>query len=119
MEKKIVGYKWVFTIKYKANGLIKRHKARLVAKRYTQTLGIDYQETFVPVAKLNFIRILLSLVVNLDWSLHQFDMIFFFFFLHRNLDEEIYMDLPPRFENLFDDKVCNLKKSLYGLKTIT
>ena len=67
--KKIVDYKWIFTIKYKANGTIKRYKARLVAKGFTQTYSIDYQETFAPVAKMNTIRILLSLVANLDWPL--------------------------------------------------
>ena len=69
-----VGCRWVFTIKYKADGTIERCKARLVAKGYTQTYGIDYMETFAPVAKINTIHILLSLAVNLDWPLHQFDV---------------------------------------------
>lgn len=69
--KKSVGSKWVFSIKYKADGSIKRYKAKLVAKGYTQTYGIDYQETFSPVGKLNTIRVLLSLATNLDWPLHQ------------------------------------------------
>jgi hypothetical protein len=56
----------VFTVKYKADETVERYKARLVAKRYTQTYSIDYQETFLPVAKLNTIQILLSLVANLD-----------------------------------------------------
>lgn len=56
---------------YKADGSIKRYKAKLVAKGYTQTYGIDYQETFSPVGKLNTIRVLLSLATNLDWPLHQ------------------------------------------------
>lgn len=73
-ETKIVGYKWVFTIKCKADGSVKQYKARLVAKGFTQTYGIDYQETFVPVAKINSIRILLSLAVNLDWPIHQLDI---------------------------------------------
>ena len=62
-----VGCKWVFTVKYKVDDTIESYKARLVAKGYTQTYKIDYQETFAPVAKINTICVLLSLVVNLDW----------------------------------------------------
>ena len=57
--KKTVGCKWIFNVKYKANGTLERYKARLVAKEYTQTYDIDYQETFAPVAKMNTIRILI------------------------------------------------------------
>ena len=57
--KNIVECKWIFTLKYKANGSLERHKARLVARKYTQTYGVDYQETFALVAKMNIVRILL------------------------------------------------------------
>jgi hypothetical protein len=80
-----VGCRCVFTIKYKMDGTIERFKARLVTKGYTQTYGIDYIETFVPVAKINTVRILISLAVNLDWPLYQFDVKNVF--LHWDLQE--------------------------------
>lgn len=67
--KTIVGCKWIFTLKYNSNGSTKRYKARLVAKMFTQTNGIDYSETFTPDAKLNTIKVLLSIAANLDWPL--------------------------------------------------
>ena len=110
-----VSCRWVFTLKYKHDGSIDRHKARLVARGYTQTYGIDYQETFVPVAKLNTIRILISLAVNLDWPLQQYDIKNAF--LHGDLKEDIYMTIPPGYgDSTTKGKVCKLQKALYGLK---
>ncbi|RVX01148.1 Retrovirus-related Pol polyprotein from transposon TNT 1-94 [Vitis vinifera] len=113
--KKPVGCKWIFIVKYKADGNVDRYKARLVAKGFTQSYGIDYQETFAPVAKLNTVRVLLSLAANLDWSLHQLDVKNAF--LNGDLEEEVYMDIPAGLETTSNfNKVCRLRKSLYGLK---
>ena len=106
--------KWIFTLKYKVDGSLERHKAKLLAKGYTQTYGVHYQETFAPIAKMNTVRILLSLVTHYNWQLLQYDVKNAF--LHGDLDEEIYMNSPPGFEENTGNKVCKLKKTLYGLK---
>lgn len=83
---KTVGCKWVFMMKYKCDGTLDRYKAGLVAKGFTQTYGIDYSETFYPIAK-NTIRVL-SVVVNKDWPLYQLDVKNAF--LNGDLEEEVY-----------------------------
>ncbi|CAM8882632.1 unnamed protein product [Rhodiola kirilowii] len=114
LNKPMVGCKWIFTPKFKSDGTLERYKARLVAKGYTQTYGIDYTETFAHVAKLNTVRILVSIAANLDWPLRQFDVKNAF--LNGKLEEEVYMNPLPGFEDAFGSKVCKLEKALYGLK---
>ena len=110
--RKTVGCKWIFRHKLGADGNIERFKARLVAKGFTQTYGIDYNETFAPVAKLQSLRLLLAIAAIEDLEVHQMDVKSAF--LMGELEEEIYMDQPEGFEE--GDQVCRLKKSLYGLK---
>jgi len=88
----VVGCRWVFTLKYRLDGFVDGYKARLVAKDYTQTYGIDYIETFSPVAKMNFIMIMFSIVVNLSWPLFKLDVKNAF--LYGDLQEEVYMEQP-------------------------
>ena len=93
IDANIVTCKWFFTLKYHPNGTVARHKARLVARGFTQAHGIDYTETFSPVVRMNSIRILLSLVVNLNWYLHQLDVSNAF--LYGDLIEQVFMEQPP------------------------
>ena len=91
-----------------------RHKAGLVAKGYTQRYSIDYFETFSTVARMNSVRIIFSVVVNLSWPICQLDVKNVF--LYGDLQEEVYMKQPPRYAAQGENKICRLKKAIYDLK---
>ncbi len=112
---KPIGCKWIYKKKRGPDGNVETFKARLVAKGYTQKEGIDYEETFSPVAMLKTIRILLSIAAALDYEIWQMDVKTAF--LNGSLDERIYMTQPEGFvDNGQEGKVCQLLRSIYGLK---
>src|SRR4051812_3861835 len=105
--KRDVGCKWVYTVKQTPEGKVDVYKARLVAKGYSQTYVIDYDETFAPVVKMSTMRTLVSCAANFNWPLHQLDVKNAF--LHWDLQEEVYMEIPPGFSTQMIGKVCRLK----------
>ncbi|PNY05239.1 retrotransposon-related protein [Trifolium pratense] len=114
-HKNIIGTKWVFRNKLNEQGEVVRNKARLVAQGYSQQEGIDYTETFAPVARLEAIRLLLSYAINHNITLYQMDVKSAF--LNGVISEEVYVKQPPGFEDISNpNHVFKLKKSLYGLK---
>ena len=115
LDKRTIGCKWVYVVKMKADGFVDRLKARLVAKEYAQTYGVDCTDTFSSVTKMTFIRIIIFLAATYCWSLYQLDVKNIF--LYGDLQEEMYMEQPSGFVAQGEyGKVCKLKKSLYGLK---
>jgi hypothetical protein len=73
-DKKAIGCKWVYKVKHNADGFVSRYKARLVTKGYAQTYGIDYEETYSPVAKMTTVRAIIAMAVTKGWSLHEMDV---------------------------------------------
>ena len=114
-DKVHIGSKWLFKSKFKADGSIDNLKARLVAKGYSQQEGIDFEETYAPVAKLNTIRLLVALATKQNWRIHQLDVKSAF--LNGDLKEEVYLVQPNGFVQKGQEHlVCRLKKAIYGLK---
>jgi hypothetical protein len=115
-NKNVIGTKWVFITKLNEDGQVTRNKSRLVCKGYLQVEGIDFEETFSPVARMEAIRLLLSYAFSKNINVYQMDVKSTF--LNGELEEEVYIEHPKGFqlsENV--DYVCKLKKALYGLKT--
>ena len=114
-DENIVTCKWVFTLKYHPDGTEARHKAQLVGRGFTQAHGIDYIETFSSVVRMNSICIFLSLLVNLNWSLHQLDVSNAF--LYGDLTKRVFMEQPPGYVAQGEtSQVCLFRRAIYGLK---
>jgi hypothetical protein len=114
-KQNVVGTKWVFHNKQDKHEVVTRNKARLVAKGYAQVVGLDFEETFAPVARLESIRILLAYAAHHSFRLFQMDVKSAF--LNGPIKEEVYVEQPPGFEDdRYPDHVYKLSKALYGFK---
>ncbi len=112
--RKPISCKWVFKIKHGVDGEVECYKARLVARGFTQTFGVDYNETFAPITNFVSIRCILALAAIEDMEIHQMDVKTAF--LNGDLEEEIYMEQPEGFTQKGEHLVCKFHKPLYGLK---
>ncbi|CAH9142241.1 unnamed protein product [Cuscuta epithymum] len=112
--KRALGCRWVYKVKHKSDGTVERLKARLVIFGNRQVAGLDYTETFAPVAKMVTVRAFRAIAACKHWELHQMDV--HNAFLHGDLHEEVYMTIPPGYKTRDTTLVCRLHKSLYGLK---
>jgi hypothetical protein len=114
-KQNVIGTEWVFKNKQDKFGVVTKNKARLVGKGYTQVEGLDFGETYALVARLESICILLAYATHHDFKLHQMDVKSAF--LNGPLQEKVYVDQPPKFEDPnFPNHVYKLHMALYGLK---
>ena len=114
-DKNVIGTKWVFRNKLNEDGQVSRYKARLVCKGYSQEEGVDYGETFTPVARLEGVKTLLAYVAHNGFKVYQMDVKSIF--LNGILDEEVYIEKPKGFiDPNKKDMVYKLHRALYGLK---
>jgi hypothetical protein len=112
---KAFGLKWVFKLKKNAEGEVTMHTARLVAKGYVQKHGVDYEEVFAPIARLDTVKFILAMATNRGWEVHQLDVKSAF--LHGELQEEMYVQQPKGYAVKGKEHcVLRLSKALYGLK---
>ena len=109
----VISCKWVFLVKYRSDGRPEQFKARLVARSFTQQFSIDYEDTFAPVIRFDSLRILLALAARFGWHIHMMNVQKAY--LNSKLDKVIYMEAPEGTEHQ-PDQVCELLKSIYGLK---
>ncbi|KAJ9545014.1 hypothetical protein OSB04_024721 [Centaurea solstitialis] len=111
---RVIGTKWIFRNKTDERGIVIKNKARLVAQGYTQEEGIDYDDVFAPVARIEAIQLFLAFASYKRFKVYQMDVKSAF--LYGTIDEEVYVCQPPGFEDpKYPDRVCKLRKALYGL----
>lgn len=114
-KKKVIEIKWMYRIKLNSNGLINKFKAKLIVKGFSQVYGVDFFETFAPIAWHDMIRLLLAFVVEEDWEIWHLDIKSAF--LNGTINEDIYVEQPKGIiEPGKENKVCKLIKTLYRLK---
>jgi len=116
--KLMVGSRWIYKVKQAADGSMEKYKARFVSQGFSQIEGINYEETFAPVARYSYIRMILALSVQMGWHIHQMNVKTMF--LNEVIKKEVYIEQPVSFEVFSSEShVCRLKRALYGLKQAT
>eukprot|EP00249_Psilotum_nudum_P004748 c18249_g1_i1 orf=2-607(-) len=116
-NRKIIGTKWIWKVKYRSDGTLDKFKARLVAQGYSQVEGFDFEDSFSPIIWMTTIHIILAMATYRKWPMYQMDVKSTF--LNGDLKEEVYVAQPPGCEAPHsENKVCHLKKALYGLKQV-